>query len=88
MALRARLIAALDLRDMCAGVSMPTLVVTGERELDFVVPVQGSADYARLIAGARNVVLEHTGHHGTITRPEIFARIVRDFVDEHRHAAA
>ena len=52
------------------------------------MPVEGSADYARLIPGARGVVLERTGHHGTITRPDAFARLVRDFIDGHRHAAA
>jgi len=85
---RACLIEALDSRDLCPRVAAPTLVVTGDPTLDFVVPVEGSADYARLIPGARGVVLERTGHHGTITRPDAFARLVRDFIDGHRHAAA
>ena len=80
MAERARLISELDLSGLCRRVSAPTLVVTGEAALDFVVPVEGSSDYARLIDGARGVVLEHTGHHGTITRPEAFAALVGDFV--------
>ena len=80
MAHRARLIRALDLTAMCRRISAPTLVVTGEPALDFVVPVQGSSDYARLIAGARRAVLERTGHHGTITRPDAFAALVHGFV--------
>jgi 3-oxoadipate enol-lactonase len=80
MAERAKLISALDSAALCRRISVPTLVVTGEPALDFVVPVEGSSDYARLIAGARGVVLERTGHHGTITRPEAFAALVDDFV--------
>jgi pimeloyl-ACP methyl ester carboxylesterase len=79
MAQRAKLISTLDLGALCRRVSAPTLVITGEAALDFVVPVEGSSDYTRLIAGARGVVLERTGHHGTITRPEAFAALVGDF---------
>jgi pimeloyl-ACP methyl ester carboxylesterase len=80
MAARARLLNALDLGADCARVTAPTLVVTGERELDHVVPADESSQYARLITGARSVTLERTGHLGTITRPDVFAEIVREFV--------
>ena len=63
----------------CARITAPTLVVTGERALDHVVPVDGSIGYVSLIRGARGVVLERTGHLGSITRPAAFAAIVRDF---------
>jgi pimeloyl-ACP methyl ester carboxylesterase len=62
--------------------------VTGERALDRSVPVDGSLQYLSLIPGARHVVIERTGHLGTITRPEIFAAQVREFLDRERHAAA
>jgi 3-oxoadipate enol-lactonase len=88
MAERARMIATLDLRNDCARVSCPTLVMTGEHGLDFIVPVAGSSEYARLIAGARAVVLERTGHQGVMTRPAAFAALVREFAERHRHAAA
>jgi pimeloyl-ACP methyl ester carboxylesterase len=88
MAARARLMSSIDLTGDCAHVSAPTLVVTGEQELDHVVPVDGSSQYARLIAGARTATLARTGHLGTITRPDAFAAMVRDFVKEARNAAA
>jgi 3-oxoadipate enol-lactonase len=88
MGSRARLMDGMDLRADCHRVSSPTLVVTGEPGLDHVVPVDGSSQYARLIPNARQVVLERTGHLGSITRPDMFARLVRDFVQEQRHAAA
>jgi 3-oxoadipate enol-lactonase len=80
MAERARMIGELDLAAVCGRISAPTLVVTGEPALDFVVPVQGSSDYTRLIPGARGAILHRTGHHGTITRPDAFAALVHEFV--------
>lgn len=88
MAARARLIERFDAQTACASVAAPTLVVTGEPQLDFVVPVGGSSDYARLIAGARTAVLERTGHLGALTRPDAFARMVHDFAESTGHAAA
>jgi pimeloyl-ACP methyl ester carboxylesterase len=81
MAERALLMASTDLRADCAHIKAPTLVVTGERELDHVVPVDGTTEYARLIAGARTAVLERTGHIGTMTRPHAFADLVDSFVN-------
>lgn len=88
MAARARIISATDLTPDCLRVAAPTLVVTGERALDHVVPVEGASEYARLIPNARAAVIERTGHIGSITRPDAFAALVRDFVNGHRHAAA
>ena len=80
MASRARLIASYDAGGACARVAAPTLIVTGEQALDFVVKVDGSSRYAQLIPGARSAVLERTGHQGTLTRPDAFAAIVKSFV--------
>lgn len=88
MAARARLIASDEVTADCARISAPTLVITGEAGLDHVVSVDGTSQYARLIAGAESVVLERTGHQGSLTRPDDFARLVRDFVRRSRHAAA
>jgi 3-oxoadipate enol-lactonase len=85
---RARMITTDDVTPDCARITAPTLVLTGEADLDHVVPVDGSSEYLRLIANARAAVLEHTGHLGSITRPDAFAAIVRAFTERHRHAAA
>jgi pimeloyl-ACP methyl ester carboxylesterase len=79
MAGRARMVATCDAVAACARITAPTLVVTGEPALDHVVPVDASIAYLSLIRGARGVVLERTGHLGSITRPAAFAAIVRDF---------
>jgi 3-oxoadipate enol-lactonase len=81
MAARAKLIASIDLGPDCERITAPTLVVTGERHLDHVVPVEGSSEYLRLIPNARAAVLARTGHLGSITRPGAFALMIRNFVD-------
>ncbi len=86
MSERVRLLPPIDFREACAAVEAPTLVVTGERRLDRVVPVDSTLEYTRAIRGARAVTLLRTGHIGLVTRPDAFAQIVGDFVE--RHAAA
>ena len=82
MAARARELPIPGIVSDCARIKAPTLIVTGERALDRVVPVDGTSSYTALIHGARHVVIERTGHQGTITRPAEFAAMVRAFVDE------
>lgn len=82
MARRARLIGTYDSASDCARIAAPTLVVTGEANLDHVVPVDGSSRYVELIAGARQSVLRNSGHQGTLTRPDAFAATVGEFTGE------
>jgi 3-oxoadipate enol-lactonase len=88
MAARAQLLVNGNLSDECARIAVPTLVITGEPGLDYVVPVEGSSEYVRLIRGARAATLERTGHIGSNTRPDVFAELIRRFIDEVGHAAA
>ncbi len=80
MAERARCLPAPRLVADCRRVSAPTLVITGEPALDQVVRVESTAELATLISDARLVVLEHTGHLGTITQPSAFTAAVEEFV--------
>ena len=70
----------MDFRPDCARITAPTLVLTGEEGLDRVVPVAVTRAYASLIAGARCVTIERTGHIGLLTRPERWAGVVAEFV--------
>ncbi len=88
MAARADLISHTNLLDDCGGVLAPTLIVTGERSLDHVVRVDGTMAYMDLIPGARHATLDRTGHLGSITRPEAFATLVREFVGASSRPAA
>jgi pimeloyl-ACP methyl ester carboxylesterase len=80
MAARSTLLGSPDLTSDCARVVAPTLVISGEPSLDRVVPAGGSAEYVRLIPGARAARIERTGHLGYITRPDAFAGLVEHFV--------
>ncbi len=80
MAGRARMIGEGDRAADCRRVTAPTLLVTGERDLDYVVPAEGTSQYLQLISNCRAVVLEGTGHLGSITRPDSFAAVVQAFL--------
>jgi pimeloyl-ACP methyl ester carboxylesterase len=80
MAARARGMSSFDRLTECARVAAPTLIVTGEPALDYVVTAGGTAEYASLIRGATLNVLPRTGHLGSVTRAREFSAIVREFV--------
>jgi pimeloyl-ACP methyl ester carboxylesterase len=92
MARRALLIEPYDRAADCARIGCPTLIVHGEPTLDFVVDATESANYGHLIRGARVVMMNGTGHIGSITQPHRFASIVGAFLNDARkdsqHSAA
>jgi pimeloyl-ACP methyl ester carboxylesterase len=65
-----------DITSDCRAITAPTIVVTGEHDLDRVVPVETTMEYVELIGGARHVILQDTGHVGVVTKPEQFAELV------------
>jgi pimeloyl-ACP methyl ester carboxylesterase len=79
MSRRARLAERQDFETDCAHVRVPTLVVTGERDLDQVVPCDQSMTYLNLIHGSSFELFERTGHLGTVMAPDQFAAIVSRF---------
>ncbi len=92
MAKRALLIEACDRMADCARIMCPTLIVHGDPSLDFVVDAAETANYGDLIPGSRVVMMERTGHIGSVTQPQRFADIVTSFLDDARkdsqHSAA
>jgi 3-oxoadipate enol-lactonase len=79
MSLRARLAERQNFEADCTSVKAPTLVVTGERDLDQVVPCDETMKYLDLIPGSRFQLFEGTGHLGTVLAPDRFANIVSTF---------
>ncbi len=77
---RMELIPTMDFRADVRHVRAPALAITGEDDLDQTVPPHLTRRYLDWLPGARHVVLERTGHMGTITRPEAFAAVVQEFV--------
>ena len=79
MSARAALASRETFEHDCACIKAPTLVITGERDLDRVVRYDETLDYVTRIEGARFQLLENTGHLGTISAPDRFAAIVSRF---------
>jgi pimeloyl-ACP methyl ester carboxylesterase len=79
MGRRAQLAARETFEGDCALVKAPTLVVTGEPDLDRVVAYDETVQYVSRIDGARMQRLENTGHLGIISAPVKFAAIVSRF---------
>ena len=71
---------AIDFAPDCASIRVPTLVLTGEDELDQIVPVAVTRRYLALIPGAQYEKMERSGHIGIVTRPRQFATMVGRFL--------
>ena len=84
MAARSNLCHEVDLSADCERITAPALVITGEPQLDRVVPIESTRRYANLIRRAKYVMIERTGHNGLITRPRYFAEILSAFVNANR----
>ncbi len=80
MARRVELLDGLALEPALRDVKTPTLVITGEPELDRVVPVEATGVYARMWPHATHVTLANTGHLGLITRADEFADVIASFM--------
>jgi 3-oxoadipate enol-lactonase len=85
MAARITLQQGIDFAPDCARVKAPTLVVTGDDDLDKIVPAEITRRYRELIPGAQYARLERTGHIGLLTHPARFAEIVSGFIDANHH---
>ena len=79
MSRRAQVAACEQFERDCSQVKVPTLIMTGERELDRVVNYDDTMDYVSLIEGARFQLLENTGHLGIVSAPKRFAAAVSRF---------
>jgi 3-oxoadipate enol-lactonase len=75
----------LDFTSDCARVRVPTLIVTGEDDLDRIVPAEVTRRYRQLIPGARYVQMKRSGHIGLLTHPAQFAEIVFGFINGNGH---
>jgi pimeloyl-ACP methyl ester carboxylesterase len=88
MARRVENLCQVDLTKEIQTIAIPTLIIVGEPHLDRVVPVAATLEYQRLIPHARTVTLARTGHLGSVTRPDDFARLVVPFVEQFAHHSA
>jgi 3-oxoadipate enol-lactonase len=81
MARRVHMLEVVNLTDGLERVDVPTLVITGDAELDRVVPVALTKQYLQIWPRAQSITLPRTGHLGSITKPAEFARVVGEFLN-------
>jgi pimeloyl-ACP methyl ester carboxylesterase len=84
---RIRLLDGVDFASPMKSIAAPTLLITGETELDRVVPPEHTLGYVRLLPHAECLTFERTGHIGVVTQPERFAEVVSAFVARSEAAA-
>ncbi len=70
-----------DIRARLSEIACPTLVMHGLA--DVIEPPESGEMFARGIPGARWMPLEDAGHVPTITRPQVVASAIRDFISHH-----
>lgn len=70
-----------DLRAAVSGLSVPALLLAGER--DTLVPLQGIKDATRLMPGARCQVVEAAGHAPFIASPAQVTQALKTFFTGH-----
>lgn len=85
MASRVTMQQQLDFAPDCERIAVPTLIVTGEDDLDQIVPAAVTRRYQQLIPGARYVQMKRSGHIGLLTHPAQFADIVTGFINGNGH---
>lgn len=71
---------ATDFSGDCRQVRARALVVTGEDDLERVVPTRDTIRYLACLRGATHVRIPATGHLGLITRPDVFSDLLENFL--------
>ena len=69
-----------DARDLLAGLDLPTLIITGDRDL--MTPVFIARKMNKLIPGSRLVILPGASHYAPLENPGIINDEVRRFLAE------
>jgi pimeloyl-ACP methyl ester carboxylesterase len=69
-----------DISPLLSQVSSPSLVLWGEKDL--FIPLKMGQELAQGIKGSRLIVLEGEYHEWSLFRPEKFAPLIFDFLDE------
>ena len=85
MAKRVQLLADIDFVEDCKHIDAPTLVVTGSPGLDRVVSVDSRREHLKAVPGASYEQINDTGHIGPVTKPDVFSKVVTNFVMNHYH---
>jgi len=77
-------IGACDFEHSNAELTLPTLVIAGEE--DGSTPPELVRATAAMIEGSRFELIDNAAHLPCVEQPELYARILGDFIREHGHA--
>ncbi len=67
-----------DSNDLLPQITVPTLVIVGER--DALIPPSVAQEYAEKIPGAQFAVIPYAGHLSNLEQPEAFLEVVHNFL--------
>ena len=77
-------IAGTDFYSTTAGLTLPTLAIAGSE--DGSTPPDLVRETAELVKGARFELIRGAGHLPCVEKPEEYARVLEDFIEETGHA--
>lgn len=69
-----------DLRQAAASICQPSLVICGEQ--DPATPPLSGQELAEAIGGAKLALIRDAAHIPCVEQPELFSRLLIDFVEE------
>ena len=78
---------AVDLRDVLATITVPTLLIYGDADVRSPADVVGKDMYAR-IPGSTLVVIPGASHMVNLEQPEAFSAAIRRFAQENGSAGS
>jgi pimeloyl-ACP methyl ester carboxylesterase len=64
--------------DGLPSIRVPTLIIVGDQDQPFIAPCEYMA---KKIPGARLEVIRGAGHSSNLDQPEVFNRVLLDFLD-------
>ena len=61
-------------------IHVPTLIIVGDQDVEIILKIADSLEKG--IAGSKKVVIPGTAHHLNMEKPEVFNRVVIDFLEQ------
>jgi len=69
-----------DLRPLLRKIDMPTLILHGEKDIIFTSVSEGSKYMQENIQGSKNYIIKDAGHFPSVTAPDEFNKILKEFI--------
>ncbi len=73
---------AYNYNEELGGIRCPTLIIVGDQ--DVTTPPGGSVRISRLIPSSKLIIFKDCGHVSYVEQPEVFSKVVLDFLAELR----